>query len=121
VTYDVQGNINLQGNSIVNQSGYAANLLIYGVTPTDGSTHTAYISGNGNFIGVLDAPEFNTTFAGNGDIMGAVIGNTVTIQGNGSLHYDQALSQLVQSLEPPAYAFASWFEDNSDPARSIVY
>jgi len=121
VKFYVQGNISLTGQSIVNGSGLAANLLIYGVTPTDGSTLTAYIAGQGNFIGVLDAPEFNTTFAGNGDIMGAVIGRTVTISGNGSLHYDQALSQLVQSLEPPAYAFASWFEDNSDPARSIVY
>ena len=121
VKFYVQGNISLTGPSIVNGSGLAANLLIYGVTPTDGSTLTAYIAGQGNFIGVLDAPEFNTTFAGNGDIMGAVIGRTVTISGNGSLHYDQALSQLVQSLEPPAYAFASWFEDNSDPARSIVY
>src|SRR5260370_2092379 len=117
----VQGNISLTGQSIVNGNGYAANLIINGVTPTDGSIPTAYISGQGNFIGVLDAPEFNTTYAGNGDVMGAIIARTLTIQGNGSFHYDQALSQLIQSLEPPAYAFASWFEDNSDPRRNIVY
>ena len=110
----VQGNISLTGQSIVNGSGLAANLQIYGVSPTDGSIPTAYIAGQGDFIGVLDAPEFNTTFGGNGDIMGAVIGRTVTIQGNGSLHYDQALSTLLTSLEPPSYAFAAWFEDNSD-------
>lgn len=121
VKFYVQGNISLTGNSIVNQSGYAANLLLYGVTPSDGSTHTAYIAGNGNFIGVVDAPDFNTTFGGNGDIMGAVVGYTMTIQGNGSLHYDEALSNVIQTLEPPAYAFASWFEDNSDVVRNIIY
>jgi hypothetical protein len=117
----VQGNINLTGQSIVNGSGLAANLQIYGVTPSDGSTPTAYVAGQGNFIGVLDAPEYNVTYAGNGDIMGAVIGRTVTISGNGSLHYDQALSNLITSLQPPSYAFASWFEDNSDPARNMTY
>jgi len=117
----VQGNISLTGQSITNGSGYAANLIMYGVTPTDGSIPTAYIAGQGNFIGVLDAPEYNVTYAGNGDIMGAVIGRTVTIQGNGSLHYDQALSGLITSLEPPSYAFASWFEDNSDPGRNMTY
>jgi hypothetical protein len=121
VKFWVQGNISLTGQSIVNGSGYASNLIIYGVTPTDGSTPTAYIAGQGNFIGVLDAPEFNTTYAGNGDIMGAVIARTLTISGNGSLHYDQALSSLITSLEPPSYAFASWFEDNSDPARNMTY
>src|SRR5262249_53453535 len=58
----VQGNISLTGQSIVNGSGLAANLIIYGVTPTDGSEQTAYIAGQGNFIGVVDAPEFNVTY-----------------------------------------------------------
>jgi Tfp pilus assembly protein PilX len=122
VTYYVEGTINLAGNSIANQNGYAADLLLYGVTPTDGSARTAYIAGNGSFIGLLDAPAYYTIYAGNGDIMGAVIANTLTIQGNGSLHYDQALSTLLPALNDTyTYSFASWFEDNSDPARRIIY
>ena len=117
VKYYVQGNISLTGNGIVNQSGLAADLLLYGVTPADGSTRTAYIAGNGNFIGLVDAPAFNTTYAGNGDVMGAFIANTLTIQGNGSLHYDQAVSSLLNNLGPTTYAFASWFEDNSNPTH----
>jgi hypothetical protein len=117
VTYYVEGNISLAGNSIVNQSGLAADLIIDGVTPADGSTRTAYIAGNGNFIGLVDAPSFNTTYAGNGDVMGAIIANTLTLQGNGSLHYDQALNSLLPYLGPTTYAFASWFEDNSDPTH----
>ena len=117
----VQGNISLTGQSILNGSGLAANLQINGVSPTDGSIPTAYIAGQGNFIGVINAPEYNTTYAGNGDVMGAIIARTLTVQGNGSLHYDQALSSLLTSIEPPSYAFAAWFEDNSDPNRNMTY
>src|SRR5262249_1382506 len=95
----VQGNISLTGQSIVNGNGYADNLLIYGVTRSDGSIPTAYIAGQGNFIGVINAPEYDVTYAGNGDVMGAIIGRTLTVQGNGSLHYDQALSSLLTSME----------------------
>jgi hypothetical protein len=119
--YWVEGNINLTGNSIVNQSGLAADLQIYGVSPADGSTRTAYIAGNGTFSALVDAPAFDTTYAGNGDIVGAVIANTLTILGNGSLHYDEALRSLLPNLGPTTYAFASWFEDNSDPTRGITY
>jgi hypothetical protein len=91
--------------------------------PSDGSTQTAYIAGNGDFIGVLDLPAFNTTYAGNGDISGAIIANTLTIQGSGkgSLHYDEALNSLLALSGPINYSYASWFEDNGDKARGITF
>src|SRR5207253_8766529 len=92
----------------------ASNPRLYSFTPTYGIIPTFYIAGQGNFIGVVDAPEYNVTYAGTGDVMGAVIGRTVTIQGNGSLHYDHALASLITSLEPPSYAFPAWFQDHSD-------
>lgn len=120
VKYYVQGNIYVAGQGIANSSGIANNLWIYGVSPTDGSTQTLYIAGQGDLIGVLDAPSYNTTYAGNGDISGAIIANTLTIQGSGkgSFHYDEALKSL---LPLSGYSYASWFEDNSDPARGITY
>jgi hypothetical protein len=118
----VQGNANVTGNGIVNGSGLANNLWLYGVTPSNGSNPTAYIAGNGNFIGVVDAPAYNTTFAGNGDVMGASISNTLTWAGNGSLHYDHALDNKLPALNNTVtYSFASWFEDNSDPSRLITF
>ena len=123
VTYYVQGNIYVAGQGIANNSGVAKNLIIYGVSPSDGSTQTAYIAGNGNFIGVLDLPAYNTTYAGNGDISGAVITNTLTIQGSGagSLHYDEALNSLLPLAGPNKYSYASWFEDIGDKARGITF
>jgi hypothetical protein len=123
VTYWVQGDIYIAGQGIANNSGLAKNLIIDGVSPSNGSTQTAYIAGNGDFIGVLDLPAFNTTYAGNGDISGAIIANTLTIQGSGkgSFHYDEALNGLLQLSGPNNYSYASWFEDNGDKARGITF
>jgi hypothetical protein len=121
VKYYVEGNINLAGNSITNLSGYAAYLQLYGVTPLDGSTRTAYIAGNGGFIGLVDAPAYDTVYAGNGDFSGALIALTLTVQGNGNIHYDEALRSLISTITPPTYSFASWMENDSDKARGILY
>ena len=55
--------------------------------------------------------------------MGALIANTLSITDNGkrSLHYDEALHKNSNISSVGNYAFASWFEDNSDPSRGITY
>jgi hypothetical protein len=125
----VQGSIDIAGNGIVNQSNSAANLWIYGISPTDGSNPVLQIAGNGSFIGVVDAPAYDTTYSGSGSnggnntysFIGAVIANTLTITGNGSIHYDEALNSLLPSLGPVTYSYASWFEDNGDKARGQTF
>jgi hypothetical protein len=129
VKFYVQGNIDITGNGIVNQSNSAANLWIYGISPTDGSNPILQIAGNGNFIGVVDVPDYNVTYTGSGSnggnntysFIGAVIANMLTIQGNGSLHYDEALKSLLPNLGPTTYSYASWFEDNGDKARGQTF
>jgi len=122
VKYYFEGDINLSGNGYDNQ-GVAANLTIYGVTPADGSARNLKISGGNALIAAVDAPAYDTTFSGGGDFMGALIANTLSITGNGkrSLHYDEALNKNGGSSSVGNYAFASWFEDNSDPNRGITY
>jgi hypothetical protein len=129
VKFYVQGNIDIAGNGIFNQSNSAANLWIYGISPTDGSNPILQIAGNGSFIGVVDAPAYDTTYSGSGShggnntysFIGAVIANTLTITGNGSLHYDEALKSLLPNLGPTTYSYASWFEDNGDKARGQTF
>jgi len=49
----------------------------------------------------------------------AIVANTVTISGSASVHYDDALG--VQNASSVGnYAFASWFEDNSDFTRKDI-
>jgi len=55
--------------------------------------------------------------------MGALIANTLSITGNGkrSLHYDEALHKNSNISSVGNYAYASWFEDNSDPSRGALF
>ncbi|MBX9685982.1 MAG: hypothetical protein K2X27_04720 [Candidatus Obscuribacterales bacterium] len=82
--------ISLNGKNGVfnNLSGIPAALQIYIV-----GTSAVNIGGNGDFRGVLYAPNAAVTISGTGAIYGAVVGNTVTMNGSVSgMHYDQALA-----------------------------
>jgi hypothetical protein len=82
------------GNGVANQAGLAQNFIMY-CAPT---VKTLSFTGNGNFIGVICAPTADITMNGGGnnnnDFEGALIGNSVTMNGHFSFHYDEALSRL---------------------------
>ncbi len=106
-TYYIDSDISVSGNGYDNNSNLAANVVLNGV----GTNHSATISGNGTWIGVVNAPGFDVTLSGNGSYDGALIGNTLTISGNGSFHFDEALKGNTTDPSIGNYAFASWFED----------
>ncbi len=61
-------------------------------------------------------------------MIGALIGNTMNISGGASYYYDDALTNWTggsgntstSSNGSTNYAFASWFEDDSDPSRNSL-
>jgi len=116
VTWIVDDDITVSGQSFNNAGGVASNLTIIGV----GTGNKATISGSGSFIGTLNAPGFDVTISGSGGFSGAMIANTLNISGGASFHYDEALATGASSGAVGNYAFASWFEDNSDPYRKDV-
>lgn len=116
VTWIVDNDITVSGSSFNNQSGLAANLEFIGV----GSNHNITDSGSATFTGTINAPGDNITISGSGDFTGAAIGNTLTISGSASFHYDDALSLNGSSGTIGNFAFASWFEDNSAPKHKDV-
>lgn len=118
VTWYVDGDISTAGGAYVNQSNVASNLSFIAVGPG-----SITISGSGNLIGTFYGPSRDVSFTGNGSLMGAVIGSDVKITSGASVHYDEALASAVAFSNPVLsnYAYASWFEDNSDPARNIIY
>jgi hypothetical protein len=79
------------GNGVVNQAGYAANFLLF-CAP---SVTTFALNGNGTFIGVIVAPKVDVSLNGGGatptDFVGALMANSVTLNGHFNLHYDEAL------------------------------
>ncbi len=100
----VTGSIDFGGNGIVSGSGGALappNLLIYGtVNPNDATQKCTSVSihGNGAFYGAIYAPEAAASVSGNGAVFGALTANTVTINGNGGFHYDEALGNLGETV-----------------------
>jgi hypothetical protein len=83
--------VNLNGNGVMNDNGYAMNFMLW---CTDDVTSMS-LNGNGEFTGVLVAPNADLKLNGGGysvtDFVGALITKTVTMNGNFDFHYDEAL------------------------------
>jgi hypothetical protein len=80
----------LSGNDIVD-GGSAANLAYYGTT---NNTSIAF-TGNAAFTGTMYAPEADITLGGGGnsayDVVGSIVGNTITMNGHFNFHFDENL------------------------------
>ncbi|MFN3407619.1 MAG: hypothetical protein ACK45B_01380 [Limisphaerales bacterium] len=83
--------VKIAGNGVINRSGYAQNFLLWA---TD-NVRSFSLNGNGEFTGVLVAPNAAIRLNGGGaayeDFIGAVIGDTITLNGHFKFHYDEAL------------------------------
>ena len=84
----------LYGNGIMNQPGYAYDLIVF-CAPT---VTTLTLGGNAGFTGVVVAPSADLNMNGGGmnniDFNGSVMVNSVTLNGHYSFHYDEALSRF---------------------------
>ncbi|MDD5729926.1 MAG: hypothetical protein PHN57_02185 [Candidatus Omnitrophica bacterium] len=89
VTIYVDGGVSIGGNGIVSNSHNVNDLTILG---TINNTSDINLAGNGNFYGVIYAPTTDLTISGNGGYYGSYAGNSVTMSGNASIHYDPSLS-----------------------------
>ena len=86
--------ITIGGKGVMNGSGYAGNFIVYCALTVTSFT----FNGNGEFTGVLVAPNANLTMNGGGfsrqDFTGALMVNSVTMNGHFNFHYDEALARL---------------------------
>lgn len=94
----VPGDISIAGNGIMNGGSTSAtsnqpiNVQIWG-TKTSG-TQSISIKGNGVLSAVVYAPQGSVTIVGNGDVMGSVVANDITLSGNANFHYDESLANF---------------------------
>jgi hypothetical protein len=101
------GNVSLSGNGVMNggltnsTASPPVDFQLYGTRSSANATsegeQSLSLSGNGVLSGVVYAPNANVTITGNGDTLGAVVGNQVTMSGNGSFHYDSSLANFGSS------------------------
>lgn len=107
----VDGDVDISGNGIANESGKAINLQIYG---TENCENVSF-SGNTVYIGTLLAPQ--ALFKGNGGgnnesgmIIGSVAAGEMALVGDWLIGQDLGLAQLM----PPQYFVASsWAEETA--------
>jgi hypothetical protein len=99
------------GNGVINKNGYAVNCRILCAN----SVTSLAFNGNGEFIGVIVAPSAYVQMNGGGssdnDFIGALMADSIKMNGHYSFHYDEALSKMAADSR---YIITSW--DEIDPS-----
>ena len=99
----------ISGNQYVNPSGFAGSLLIYCAPTVTSFT----LNGNGQFTGVLVAPNADLAMNGGGnsdqDFCGSLMVNSVRLNGHFKFHWDEALGRM-NSGNNARYLVQSWNE-----------
>ncbi|MFN7138881.1 MAG: hypothetical protein ACK4UN_06050 [Limisphaerales bacterium] len=106
----VGGNVNMSGQGIANENDSALNFSLYGLN----SCTNIQIGGNASLTGTIYAPHADIKCNGGGnnteDIIGAIIGKTVTFNGHFNLHYDEALGRVGPS---DGFVATQWIEETA--------
>jgi hypothetical protein len=107
------GNFGAKAENIVNNSGFAGNLQIYAISPSDPSVQQVINlnSGGGStagFAAVFYAPSANFTINGGPDIVGAIVCKNFYTNGNVHWHYDRLLDNTGDAVD---YRVVSYVED----------
>ena len=131
------GNVSLGGQGTVNQTSSPPNMTIYG-TRTQAQAATLgrqvfSLSGNAAFSGLVYAPNAEVTLSGGGSagrFDGAIIGYSVTFNGNYDFHYDVQLEGIESErffrpgawveLTAPVGSGAALARDNRAPFNSAL-
>jgi hypothetical protein len=99
----------ISGNQYVNPSGFAGSLLIYCAPTVTSFT----LNGNGQFTGVLVAPNADLAMNGGGnsdqDFCGSLMVNNVRLNGHFKFHWDEALGRM-NSDNDARFLVKSWNE-----------
>ncbi len=104
ITIYVGTNSTVGGNGIVLQSRLARNFEILGTSNVTAFT----INCNGEYIGVLMAPQATVKLNGAGnnlnEFIGALIAGSVKLNGNFNFHFDESLIPAPAQLGPPGWS-----------------
>jgi Tfp pilus assembly protein PilX len=103
------GNMDVKGRDIDNETNLAANLQYYAISPANAATSQfVHIDPPGNFAATFYAPSADVVLHGNPDLIGAVVCKTFYGNGNTSWHYDRALDTEGDAVD---YRIVSYVED----------
>lgn len=101
-----EGDIMISGQGLANSNVQPVSCQIWG-TNTSTAGQDIDITGQGALRGVVYAPNASVTLRGNGNMMGSVVGRTITLSGNADFHYDESLSHFGDNSN---FGVAQWRE-----------
>jgi Tfp pilus assembly protein PilX len=101
-----EGDVLIAGNGLTNLNVRPGTFQLFG-TNTSAAGQAIQIAGNGALRAVGYAPEGDIKLNGNGDVMGAFVGRTITLTGNADFHYDESLAQITDDMP---FGVQSWRE-----------
>jgi hypothetical protein len=105
----IDGNIDIKARDVDNESGIAARLQYYSISPVNPATSQfIHIAPPGSFAATFYAPSADVVLNGNPDLTGAIVCKTFYGNGNTSWHYDRALDTEGDAVD---YRVVSYVED----------
>jgi hypothetical protein len=114
-TVYTEGNVRIAGNGIGNANVQPRTLQLWGTNSSAGGQEMQ-IAGNGALRTVVYAPNASVTINGNGNVMGSVVANDITLVGNAAFHYDES---LAHSGDNTPFGITKWRELNTAAGRAV--
>jgi len=102
----VTGDLDLTGQGVMNQAMNPEGFQVWGSGASGSSAHVK-VAGNGDFAGIIYAPNAHVEIVGNGNVSGAAVGEDITLTGNAAFHYDVNLADLD---EDGSFGIERWRE-----------
>jgi hypothetical protein len=93
LTIYTAGDIHAAGNGVANANVQPVAFQLWGTDTTE-TGQSIDLTGNGSLKAVIYAPQGDVSLNGNGNMMGSVTARNITLTGNATFHYDQALAEL---------------------------
>lgn len=101
----VAGSVSINSSGTSNQSQQPQNLIIYG---TQTCTSMSF-GGSAYLFAAVYAPNAAISYSGSSGMFGSLVGRSVSVSGQGSLHYDKALEDVTETGgELTAFRILSW-------------
>lgn len=114
LTIYAEGDIKIAGKGLANSNVQPITFQLWGTNPNVAG-QDIQIAGNGALRAIVYAPNADVAINGNGDVMGSVVGNTITLVGNASFHYDESLSDFGGNA---TFGVDKWRELTTEAERS---
>lgn len=114
LTVYAEAGIKIAGNGLANGNTRPASCRLYGTGAADAG-QSIHLTGNGDLKAVVYAPHAEVQINGNGHIMGAIVGASVTLAGNAAFHYDES---LAREADDAPFGVTRWREVTDEAARA---